>query len=324
MKRGLVIGRFMPLHKGHMGLIRYAAARCDELIVSLSHRQEDPIPGELRHSWLMECSSSIPNVRTEISLDDFDDETLPMEQRLPVWAAFIRRRFPDIDLIFSSETYGPLLAREMGIMHAGYDFDRVEYPVSGSLIRHQPFRYWDYIVQPARSFFVKKICFYGPESTGKTSMAAKLALRYQTKWVPEVARELITSNEFTLSDIIAIGAAQTERIKAMQNAANKILFCDTDLITTQVYSQHYLGKIPDELIVCEKEIHFDQYFLFSPDVPWVADGLRDLGTKEMRLRMYEVFRSALEVRNLSFIEERGNYDEREEIVTDFVDRLLAD
>ena len=323
MKRGLVIGKFMPPHEGHMGLIRYAASRCDELIVSLSYRPGDPIPGELRHNWLIECSRQIGNVRTEISLDDFDDETVPIKQRLPVWVSFIRRRFPNIDLIFSSETYGPLLAREMGVAHIDYDVKRVKYPVSGTFIRQHPFHYWDYIVHPARSYFVKKICFYGPESTGKTSMASKLAFQYQTEWVPEVAREMITSNDFTLSDILDIGKAQTERIKTMQNTANKILFCDTDLITTQIYSEHYLGSIPNELIEWERGILFDQYFLFNPDVPWVADGLRDLGTKEMRHRMYDVFRSALQARGIQFIEVRGNYAKREEIVTSFVDSLLA-
>jgi HTH-type transcriptional repressor of NAD biosynthesis genes len=34
MIRGLVIGKFMPVHNGHIALINFAASQCDELIVS--------------------------------------------------------------------------------------------------------------------------------------------------------------------------------------------------------------------------------------------------------------------------------------------------
>ncbi|MBI3481387.1 MAG: AAA family ATPase, partial [Bacteroidetes bacterium] len=45
---------------------------------------------------------------------------------------------------------------------------------------------------------MKLICFYGPESTGKSTMAKRLAEFYKTGFVPEVAREMITSNDFTM------------------------------------------------------------------------------------------------------------------------------
>src|SRR4051812_48110936 len=94
---------------------------------------------------------------------------------------------------------------------------------------------------------IKLICFYGPESTGKSTMAKHFAQLYNTEFVPEVARELITSNDFTIDDIIRIGHAQTERIKEKLKTSNKFLFCDTDLITTQIYSKKYLGVVPEVL-----------------------------------------------------------------------------
>src|SRR6478735_7445631 len=94
---------------------------------------------------------------------------------------------------------------------------------------------------------IKLICFYGPESTGKSTMAKHFATLYKTEFVPEVARELISSNDFTIDDIIRIGNAQTQRIKEKLKTANKFLFCDTDLITTQIYSKKYLVVIPEIL-----------------------------------------------------------------------------
>ena len=138
--------------------------------------------------------------------------------------------------------------------------------------------------------------------------------------LPEVAREIVTTNEFTRDDIIRIGHAQTERVIEKTKTADKILFCDTDLITTQIYSQHYLQSVPPILYELEKQIKYDLYFLFEPDVPWVADGLRDLGEK--RKYMLEVFKEGLLKRNISYTTVKGSWEAREAIVRKEVNRLL--
>jgi len=165
-----------------------------------------------------------------------------------------------------------------------------------------------------------KVCLYGPESTGKSFLAAKLARNYNTEYVPEVAKEFITSNNFTLDDIIRIGQAQTARIIEKLKTASKVLFCDTDLITTQIYSRHYLGLVPPVLYELEKQVSYDHYFLFEIDVPWVADGLRDLGHR--RTEMYDVFRQELVKRNVAWTDVRGNYEQREALIRAKVDELL--
>lgn len=167
---------------------------------------------------------------------------------------------------------------------------------------------------------VKLICLYGPESTGKSTLARRLAERYHTEFVPEVAKEFITSNQFTVEDILQIGRAQTERIVQRAALANRVLFCDTDLITTAIYSDIYLKTIPGELNDLERTVHYDQYFLFDIDVPWVADGLRDLG--ERRKELFDRFKFELERRHISYILINGTFEEREKKVVEVVDRLL--
>jgi nicotinamide riboside kinase len=169
---------------------------------------------------------------------------------------------------------------------------------------------------------IKKICFYGPESTGKSTMAKRMAELYKTEWVPEVAREIVSNNDFTIDDIIKIGHDQTNRILEKTKTANRILFCDTDLITTQIYSRHYLNVIPPILFELEKQTKFDRYFLFEPDVPWVADGMRDLGQNDKRKEMFEVFRTELGKRNINYLPVRGTWEEREKLLKNEVDRLL--
>ena len=168
---------------------------------------------------------------------------------------------------------------------------------------------------------IKIICLYGPESTGKSTLAKNLAAIYETEFVPEVSKEIINTNNFTVEDIIHIGQAQTQRIKEKLSTANKILICDTDLITTQIYSQHYLGVVPPILYALEREIHFDKYFLLDIDVPWIADGLRDLGNK--RSEMMATFKSALDCREINYQLVTGTYSEREEKIVQAIDALLS-
>lgn len=163
---------------------------------------------------------------------------------------------------------------------------------------------------------VKLICFYGPESTGKTELAKRLASLFETTYVPEVARELLSGNDFTREDILRVGRAQTARVLEKGKVANKVLFCDTDLITTQIYARHYLHEVPEELFILEKQVTYDHYFLFDIDVPWIPDGLRDLGNQ--RHAMLHIFRTELDKRKIPYTMVQGTYLQRERFLIDQV------
>jgi len=321
MKRGLVIGKFLPIHQGHIALINFAISHCDELIVSMSYTDEDPIPAELRFSWIKEIFKDRPKIKPAMIKDDFDDEQLDLPTRTVKWSEVIRRTYPPIDILFSSELYGEPFAKNLGIMHQPFDLERKGYPVSATLIRKNAFNFWDFIPPVVRPYFVKKICIYGPESTGKSTLAIKLADRYKTEYVPEVAREFITSNEFTVDDIIAIAEAHYKRIQEKLKTANKILICDTDVITTQIYCRHYLNIVPDILYEIETIVKYDKYFLMDVDVAWIADGLRDL--RHRRDHMMKVFRDELIQRGIQFITVRGDYAQREDMISNEIDRILS-
>jgi len=321
MKRGLVIGKFLPIHQGHIALIDFAMSQCDELIVSMSYTDQDPIPAELRFSWIKEIFKDHPKIKPAMIKDDFDDEQLDLPTRTVTWSEVIHRTYPPIDILFSSEEYGEPFAKNLGIVHRPFDPQRKIYPVSATLIRKDPMNFWDFIPAAVRPYFVKKICIYGPESTGKSTLAFRLATRYKTEFVPEVAREFITTNDFTVEDIIAIAEAHHQRMRQKLRTANKILICDTDVITTQIYCRHYLNIVPDILYDIETMVKYDKYFLMDVDVPWFADGLRDLG--HQREQMMNVFRNELIQRGIPFNTVRGDYAQREVMISDEIDRLLS-
>jgi len=321
MIRGLVIGKFLPVHRGHLALISFAARQCDEVIVSMSDADSDPIDPVLRLNWLKQLTAQWENVKVYSLKDDFDQPGLPLEQRTKIWANVITKAYGQIDKVFSSEEYGEWFAKNLGALNVEFDRERKLIPVSASLIRSKPFQYWDYIPEVVRPYFVKRICFYGPESTGKSTAAIKMAERYNTISVPEVAREMLVTNDFTVEDIIKIGKAQTERVLEYTKVANKLLFCDTDVIVTQIYSKHYLNVVPEVLYELEREVKYDKYFFFDIDVPWVEDGLRDLG--HARESMKEIFLNELRKRKIDYTLLSGSFEERYLTMIKTIDDLLA-
>jgi len=114
MKRGLVIGKFLPIHDGHIALINFAASQCDELIVSMSYTDQDPIAADLRFSWIKEIFKDRPAIKPAMIRDDFDNEKLPLLERTKKWSEVIRRTYPPIDVLFSSEPYGDPFAVNLG------------------------------------------------------------------------------------------------------------------------------------------------------------------------------------------------------------------
>lgn len=321
MNKGLIFGKFMPVHQGHIALIEFAAARCNRLIVSMNCTPNDPIQPEQRMEWLRALFGHRKEIELVMIWDDFSDDSLPLWEATRLWSDFIRQRFPDIDGFFCSEPYGEPLSQHLGLPCIWFDPARKEVPVSATQIRQHPARFWDFIPEVVRPFFVKKICLYGPESVGKTTLSEQLAAHYQTVFVQEVARDLITSNDLTIDDYIQIGHAQTQAVLKAAQQANKLLICDTDLITTELYADHYLQEVPPVLYELEKQVTYDRYFLLNIDVPWVSDGLRDLGHR--REEMYQRFKTALEMRGIAYVLVSGSWEQRWTTVTAEIDRLLA-
>jgi HTH-type transcriptional repressor of NAD biosynthesis genes len=320
MKKGLVFGKFMPFHKGHLALVEFALSQCERVIVSMSYTPADPIPAEIRFQWLHQIFADNPRVELFQAIDDIPDDGMSLFDATKLWAEFIRHTFPDIEGVFCSEGYGIPLAQHLGLPVVIFDRERIQVPVSASVIRNNPSANWEFIPEAVRPYFTKKVCLYGPESVGKTTLANQLAAYFQTAVAHEAARDELTSNEFEIEKIIEIGKKQTELVKQRLQTANKVLFCDTDLITTQIYSQQYFGNVPQELKALEKEVSYDLYCLLNIDTPWVADSLRDFGHR--RAEMFAVFKDELEKRNIPYLLVEGAWEERFEKVRLQVETML--
>lgn len=309
MSTGLIIGKFMPPHRGHQFLIETAARQVDRLTIILFTKQDEPIPGHLRLEWLRSIAGRHRVVRiTDEHPVDFEDATV-----WDRWLESIRRICQTgPDRVFSSELYGEQLARLLGARHIMVDHDRKRFPVGARKIRSQPWRYWDFIIEAARPYFVQRVAVVGAECTGKTTLARELAEHFRTIWVPEFARSYLESRGGTCAweDMVRIAHGQMQAEDEAIGRANRLLFCDTDLLTTSLWSHHYFKKCDIEIMANANAREFALTLLLAPDLPWVNDGLRDCPSLKDRKWFHARLREGLEKRKRRFAEITGQEDER--------------
>jgi nicotinamide riboside kinase len=107
----------------------------------------------------------------------------------------------------------------------------------------------------------------------------------------------------------------------MSKKANRILFCDTDLLTTAVYSRLYFNGFCDaKLDKFSKHNYYDLYLLMDIDIEWVKDDLRDRPNE--REELFNVFKDALIENNKNYMIVSGNFEKRKKTSIEFVDNFL--
>lgn len=159
-----------------------------------------------------------------------------------------------------------------------------------------------------------RICVTGPESTGKTTLASRLAELLGTVWVVEASRVYAerVGRPLTASDVSPIAREHLALADAGAAAARAgdapALVFDTDLLSTVIYARYYYGDVPAWIEGAERARRADLYLLCDVDVPWIADGVRDQPTE--REAMFERFRVGLTERDARFVVVRGDWAAR--------------
>ena len=170
-----------------------------------------------------------------------------------------------------------------------------------------------------------KIALFGPESTGKTTLAKQLAEYYKTEWVPEFARDYLqekwnSSQQIcTVDDMLPIAYGQAKLENERTLIANKYLFCDTNLMVTKVFSEVYYNYCDPLLNEAACEHDYDLFFLTDIDVPWQRDDLRDKA--DGRESVFTVFKQSLIDNNKPFITLSGDKNLRLKKAIAVVDNL---
>lgn len=317
---GIIIGKFMPPHAGHKYLVDFARHYVDDLTVLVCTLANEPIPGELRHKWMR---AMFPDVNVVHVTDENPQEPHEHEDFWNIWKKTIKKRMPkNTKYLFASESYGWKLAEVLGLQFIPLNENRDILPVSGTKIRKNPFKYWKYIPEVVRPYFVKRICIFGPESTGKTTLTRNLAKHFKTISVNEYARDLLDyyKGDVKYEHIDLIGKGHKASEEALVKQANKTLFVDTDCITTVIWSKVLFKKCPEWIEKWSFEKDYDLYLLTDVDVPWIKDEQRYLPTR--RKWFFNLCIKELKKRNKKFVLISGSWKNRLKTAIDAVDSLV--
>lgn len=302
----------MPPHAGHIAMIDFALQHCEEVIVMVCVSNKETIGATIRMGWMEGCFTG--NERVQLKLVEYDESVLPNSSESSrkisaIWADYIQDHFPGIEVFVSSEPYGDYVAGFLGIEHRSFDRERKLVPVSASAILEQPLKYWEFIAPSARSWFVKKVCISGSESTGKSTLTERLGAWFETAIVPEMAREVIeTTEEVVFEDLLKIATLHAKTIDERVSKANKILICDTDVHITRSYARYLFDRelvVPDWVDAANR---FDLHIFLDTDCDYVQDGTR-MGEAE-RNALSGYHERQLQQAGIAYVKVGGNWEER--------------
>lgn len=168
---------------------------------------------------------------------------------------------------------------------------------------------------------MKRVVLTGSESTGKSTLAARLAEHYGAELVPEFVRGYAESRGGVIefADHGAIARGQIELEDEHIARARDFVIQDTDLLSTVVYCAHYFGRCPAWIAETAAARRPDLYLLCEIDVPWVHDGVRDRG--HMRDEMQQLFRDAVAASGAPSVVITGDAKSRFDTATAAIERI---
>lgn len=303
---GLVIGKFLPPHRGHKLLIDTASEQSERVVVIVCAKPSDFVAGKIRGAWLREIH---PAAEVRVIDDRYD------ENDSRVWAdntvAWLGRA---PDAVFTSEDYGERYAGLMGSRHVLVDRARGRVPMSGTLARGDPYAHWEFLEPPVRGWWAKRVCVLGAESTGTTTLAQALAAHFETPWVAEYGREYSEKKgaagdaTWRTEEFAEIAAEQTRREDAAARRANRVLICDTNAFATTLWHRRYMGGENPAVAEIARRGRCDLYLVTGDEIPFVQDGLRD--GEHIRHEMHGWFETALGVQPVPWKLLRGSREAR--------------
>lgn len=294
---GFILGHFSPFHQGHAFLIRQARQQCDRLTVLVASEATDAIPGWQRYHWVKSTFPEL-DVRHCIGPNGLQ------------WLHDFRSAEQSVRW-FESGTKQKAFAQNLGFQHIVIDLEREHFPVPSTEIRQNPHAHWELLPPNVRPFYIKRIALVGPESCGKSYLAEQLATHFDTVFVEEYGRTYCEKfgMDSTELDFAHVAGGQLYREDEQALKANRLLFCDTDLIVTQIWSEVYFsGKCQPWIFWADHARRYDLFLLCAPDIPWVNDGLREF--ESQRQWMFDRLHQELQSRALPFEIIRGEFTAR--------------
>ena len=171
----------------------------------------------------------------------------------------------------------------------------------------------------------KRVCLFGPESTGKSTLATQLATRYRAVHVPEYVRDYLDTigSAGTVADVPWIARGQRAAEIAGAAQADRLLICDTNLATIALWSEVLFGATPNWIRDQAARDAYDLWLLTDIDVPFAADPQRCFPEPERRAWFMGECEKTLDRLGVAPVLLRGPLDVRLARACAAIDRMLA-
>ena len=322
--RGLTLGKYAPLHKGHQLVIETALSEMDEVVVVIYDCPDTTrIPLTVRAGWIRDL---YPTVQV-IEAWDGPAEIGHTEEIKKKHEDYIinQLKIAGITHFYSSEFYGDHMSRALGAVNRLVDPARTSVPVSATEIRQDPFTFREYLDQRVYRDLITNIVFLGAPSTGKTTIAERLARDYQTVWMPEYGREYWDQHQvdrrLSLCQLEEIAEKHLQREDELLSQANRFLFTDTNALTTLIFARYYHNSTTPRLeeLATRAAERYDIVFVCDIDIPY--DDTWDRSGETNREVFQKQIVADLMNRKIPFATLHGDLETRVEYVKTIVDRF---
>lgn len=334
MKIGITFGGYCPMHQGHLDLIMKAKKENDICYVVVCGYDNEPRANETgltlnrRFTLVKQMFKDDEQIRV-LQVNDTKlgiDESMS-ESNWDIWLNCVQDQIEKIETLerlagfrnfeytwyVGEESYVKSLEKRKyipGEMKTFPCIDKVVYvdrginPISATLIRENPIKYWNKIAWAFRPYFSTNILITGTASEGKSTLTRDIATYFGIPYSEEYGRTYMefygkSDTDLTINDFQEFLIEQRRNTKAKIESPgnNGVVISDTDNLVTLMYAKAYvednsIDLTEDDYKTLEtlawnikRGIQWDKIFLLPPKNKFVDDGSRYMVQSSMEERM---------------------------------------
>ena len=321
MKVGITFGGYCPMHQGHLDLIMKAKKENDICYVVVCGYDNEPRANETgltlnrRFSLVKQMFKDDEQIRvlqvndTKLGIDESMSE--------PNWEIWLNcvtiqilndgiRTFDNIFTWYvGEENYVSSLKNRIkyDIVDNVVYVERTINPISATMIRENPIKYWNKIVWAFRPYLSTNILITGTASEGKSTLTRDIATYFGIPYSEEYGRTYMefygkSDTDLTINDFqeFLIEQRRDTKAKIESPGNNGIVISDTDNLVTLMYAQAYVEDPNIDLTEedyktletlawnIKRGIQWDKIFLLPPKNKFVDDGSRYMAQSSMEER----------------------------------------
>ena len=364
MKIGITFGGYCPMHQGHLELIMRAKKENDICYVVVCGYDNEPRANEIgltlnrRFTLVKQMFKDDEQIKV-IQVNDTKlgiDESMS-ESNWDIWLEYVQEQILNIEssqriLGYEKDVYTWYVGEKSyvdSLEKRIYDensqteiwcVDKVVYikrdinPISATLIRENPIKYWNKIAQPFRQYFSTNILITGTASEGKSTLTRDIATYFGLPYSEEYGRTYMeyyakSDTDLTVTDFqeFLIEQRRDTQKKIASSGNCGIVISDTDNLVTLMYAKAYvednnIDLTEDDYNTLEqlawnikRGIQWDKIFLLPPKNTFVDDGCRymEQASIEERIKNYNIL--------VKLLKEFGWWDKVEIINGNFLENF---